>query len=338
MEQLISGVHGLCEKASAVIACVDENVYRHWREVVNGLLGALPLPTHLLIIPAGEESKSTEQALRCWSELSRLGADRNCLLLAVGGGVVCDLTGFLAATYMRGVRCVMLPTTLLAMVDAALGGKNGINLPEGKNLVGTFWDPEGVIADPLWLATLPERELCSGLAEVVKYGMIADPEILTQLESGVWDWNELISVCRTIKEDFVAQDPLDNKGIRRALNFGHTFGHALETCLGYGELRHGEAVAIGMCLALDVSIALELTTPSELDRLERLLVKLALPVQLPDVDVDLLIDTMRRDKKSEQGGLALILSEGAGSVSWAPLVDPELVRQVLERRRVGVCL
>jgi shikimate kinase / 3-dehydroquinate synthase len=203
-----------------------------------------------MILPAGEESKNLELVSYLWKDFLENGLDRNSTVIALGGGVVSDMAGFAASTYMRGIQWIALPTTLLGMVDASLGGKTGIDLPEGKNLVGSFHPPKLVLADPGLLFTLPERELTSGMAEVVKHGIISDPELFGMCKNGM-DWvkqnlEEIVKRAMAVKIQIIEEDPYE-KGDRAALNLGHTVGHAVELVSDF-ELRHGEAVAIGMVM------------------------------------------------------------------------------------------
>lgn len=332
MKNLIPALKEACANASSVILCVDENVFAQWRDEIETAQAALGPDTHLHPVVAGESNKSLEQASSFWGDLVRLGCDRHSVLVAIGGGVTCDLIGFVASTYMRGISCVMIPTTLLAMVDAAIGGKNGINLPEGKNLVGSMLQPTAVLTDSCWLQSLPERELRSGIAEVVKYGLIADIALLDQLDSEPIDWPLLVKRCQEIKQHIVDADPQDREGVRRVLNFGHSFAHAFEAITSYEQLRHGEAVAVGMLCAMELSKELGHVSDDEVLHLERLLTQLGLPTRLDGIDVDAVMLIMLRDKKVVAGCLRLILARGWGEVFFADNVDMNLLRAVLERR------
>jgi 3-dehydroquinate synthase len=287
------------------------------------------------ILPPGESEKTLARFAEAIAALAELRASRDATVVALGGGVVGDLAGFAAACWMRGVDFVQLPTTLLAMVDSSVGGKTAVDLPQGKNLVGAFHQPGAVIADIDTLATLPLRELRAGLAEVVKYGAIRDPEFFAWIEQHAAallarDEGALIEAversCRH-KAEIVARDEHES-GERALLNFGHTFGHALETASGYGELLHGEAVAIGMVMAARLSSALGHAPPEDAERLARLLAHLGLPLFPRSAsDPVALLELMRLDKKAVSGKLRLILWRGLGHAEVVGGVpDTEILR------------
>jgi 3-dehydroquinate synthase len=276
----------------------------------------------ILAVPAGEHSKSAEMAEVLWNGLLELGADRRTVVVAVGGGVIGDLAGFAAATFARGLAFVQVPTTLLAQVDSSVGGKVGINLPGAKNMVGAFWQPRGVLIDTAVLATLGDREYRSGLAEVVKYGVILDAEFFAYLEGRVAEMNRrddetLRYVVRRsceLKAQVVAADEREETGQRAVLNYGHTFCHALETLTGYEQLLHGEAVAIGMLCASRLAERLGRIDQSVTQRQRALLEALHLPVDLPQVDHEEMLAVMSRDKKAQHGRLRFVLPSRLGHV------------------------
>ena len=278
-----------------------------------------------LILPDGEASKTLDHSAEVFAALAALGASRDATILALGGGVIGDLAGFAAACWMRGIDFLQMPTTLLAMVDSSVGGKTGVNLPAGKNLIGAFHQPRAVVADTSTLATLPEREYRSGLAEVVKYGAIGDPAFFAWLEAQADALNardeaalaQAIAISCRHKAGIVARDEHE-QGERALLNFGHTFGHALETATGYGSLLHGEAVAIGMLMAARLSTALGRAPGADAQRLQALLARLGLPVAAPAGDTARLLELIRLDKKNLSGRVRLILWRGIGA---AELVD-----------------
>ena len=286
-----------------------------------------------LLLDDGERFKTVESAARVWQALAELGAQRNATLIALGGGVIGDMGGFAAACWMRGIDFVQLPTTLLAMVDSSVGGKTGVNLPQGKNLVGAFWQPRLVLADIDTLTTLPEREYRAGLAEVVKYGAIGDPDFFAWLEKHVDALTArdtdviaeaVLRSCRH-KAGVVARDERET-GERALLNFGHTYGHALETIGDYRQWLHGEAVAIGMVLAAQLSAALGLADRTDAERLQMLLTRLGLPTARPDnADPDRVVALMRLDKKSLSDRLRLILWRGIGRAEIVDGVDAEAI-------------
>lgn len=295
----------------------------------------------LLEVPSGESSKSIDAAGRLWNEFARQGVDRGTHVVAVGGGVVGDLAGFVAATFARGLPVWQVPTTLVAQVDSAIGGKTGINLGSGKNLVGVFWQPRGVVADIETLATLPPREFISGLAEVVKYGVILDPAFFGWLEehaAAVLARQSAALVhaverSAAIKADVVARDERETSGLRAALNYGHTFAHAYETAAGYGTLLHGEAVAIGMARAARLAERLGRLPYEVVARQDALLRLLQLPVVPPSglPDAAALIAIMGRDKKTLDGKLRFVLPSRIGHVELVDGVPGDVVRGVLQQ-------
>lgn len=301
------------------------------------LAGLGDLATASLVLPDGEAYKTLECCAQVFDALAALKANRDACLVALGGGVIGDLAGFAAATWMRGVDFIQIPTTLLAQVDSSVGGKTGVNLAAGKNLVGAFHQPRAVVIDTGTLATLPPREYRSGLAEVVKYGAIGDAEFFAWLEANAAALaarddaavGEAIAKSCAHKAGVVARDERED-GERALLNFGHTFGHALETSAGYGTLLHGEAVAIGMVLAARLSAELGRAPAADTQRLERLLAALGLPTALPPGhDAQHLLALMRLDKKNLSGRLRLILWHGIGDAQIVPDVDEGAIGNVL---------
>ena len=324
-------------KATAALVVTDANVGPHAGGVVSGLR-ELGLAVILEAIPVGEAAKSLAVASQLYDRLADVNADRNCLVVAVGGGVVGDLAGFVAATYNRGLRLLMVPTTLLAMVDSSVGGKVAINHPKGKNLIGAFHQPVGVWIDPGYLTTLPEAEYRSGLAEVVKYGVILDAEFFETLEKNTTGLlardpgllERVIARCCRLKADVVEKDEREETGLRAVLNYGHTFAHAFEAVGGYGRWRHGEAVAAGMVCASRLAERLGLVPPEVTGRQVRLLAALGLPVApLADWSVAAVIEAMYRDKKAVAGRLRFVLPTAIGQVKVVENVPDELVREVL---------
>jgi 3-dehydroquinate synthase len=329
----------LPKTATALVMC-DANTQAHGR-AVEAALAAEGLRTGFAAVPAGESSKCLEQLATLYDALYDLAADRKTAVVAVGGGVIGDLAGFAAATYNRGLPLVMVPTSLLAMVDSSVGGKTGVNHPRGKNLIGSFHQPAGVWIDLDYLATLPEREYLSGLAEVVKYGVILDAEFFDYLETNakaVRDrkselLSHVVSRCCRLKADVVEKDEHETTGLRAVLNYGHTFAHAYETCAGYGTLLHGEAVAIGMTDAARLAHRLNLVGADFVERQCKLLETLWLPTSpLAEFATDDLVAVMRRDKKAVGGKMRFILPTGRGAVKLFDDVPEALVRSVLESR------
>lgn len=290
-----------------------------------------------VLLPDGEAHKDWATLQSIYDHLLERECDRKTVLFALGGGVVGDITGFAAATYMRGVPFLQVPTTLLAQVDSSVGGKTAINHPLGKNMIGAFYQPERVVIDLDTLATLPAREYASGLAEVIKYGPIADAGFLDWIEANLdallaRDTEALTHAVRRsceIKAEVVGADERE-AGLRAILNFGHTFGHAIEGALGYGAWLHGEAVGCGMVLAARLSAELGLVTPAVVDRLERLIARAGLPVQAPALPFDAWMRWMRVDKKAEAGAVRFVVIEAVGRAAMRPAPD-ELVQRVIER-------
>jgi 3-dehydroquinate synthase len=288
-------------------------------------------------LPDGEAHKDWPTLNLVFDALLGAGCDRKTTLFALGGGVIGDLTGFAAACYMRGVPCVQVPTTLLAQVDSSVGGKTAINHALGKNMIGVFNQPLRVVADLDTLATLPERELVAGLAEVIKYGPIADAGFLAWIEANLdalkaRDERSLAHAIKCsceIKARVVAQDERES-GLREILNFGHTFGHAIETAQDYGTLNHGEAVAVGMVLAARLSTVLGLATDTDAMILRDLLQRFGLPTAPPaGLDAGTLLGHMRLDKKARASGLRFVLWDGLGRARLVPDVPEDAVRAVL---------
>jgi 3-dehydroquinate synthase len=295
---------------------------------------------HTVALPDGEGYKTWETLNQIFDALLAQGCDRKTVLYALGGGVVGDMTGFAAASYMRGVPFVQVPTTLLAQVDSSVGGKTGINHPAGKNMIGAFYQPRLVVCDLDTLATLPERELSAGLAEVIKYGPIADVGFLDWLDAHIEglrqrDPEALAHAVRRsceIKAEVVGQDERES-GLRAILNFGHTFGHAIEAGLGYGTWLHGEAVGCGMVLAAHLSARLGLVDAAFVARLTSLIERAGLPVRAPQLDATdnagRYLALMRVDKKAEAGEIRFVLIDGAGRAVVRSAPDA-LVREVID--------
>ena len=290
------------------------------------------------VIAAGEAEKTLANFGTVIEALATLGATRDATVIALGGGVIGDMAGFAAACWMRGIDCVQLPTTLLAMVDSSVGGKTAVDIPQGKNLVGAFHPPRAVIADTSVLRSLPPRELRAGLAEVVKYGAIIDAEFLHWLDAHrdallAGDDDALaIAVARSCahKAAITERDPFEH-GERALLNFGHTFGHAIEAEQGYGDgLNHGEAVAVGMVLAARLSAALGMAQASDADTLQALLARFGLPTGIPQgLVADALLARMRLDKKAQASGLRFVLWDGPGQARVVADVAEDAVLGVL---------
>ena len=275
-----------------------------------------------IVLPDGEEEKNVDNLMRIFDTLLQNKCDRKTTLLALGGGVIGDMTGFAAATYMRGVPFVQVPTTLLAQVDSSVGGKTAINHPLGKNMIGAFYQPQSVLADTATLMSLPLRELSAGLAEVIKHGAIIDAEFFRWQEDHMpelmaRDDQALAYAIRRsceIKADVVRQDEREG-GLRAILNFGHTFGHAIEAGLGYGEWLHGEAVGCGMVMAADLSVRMGYLEPADRERIVALVRAAGLPIVAPDLGVHRWLELMEVDKKNEDGKIRFILLKPLGTAT-----------------------
>jgi 3-dehydroquinate synthase len=313
---------------------------RIWR--LHGRLLAPLIPRREpILMPDGERYKTLTTVSRIYDALIRAAADRATTIVAFGGGVVGDVAGFAAASYLRGVPVVQVPTTLLAQVDAAVGGKVGVNHAQGKNLVGAFYPPAAVVADPLVLATLPRRQFRSGLYEVVKYGMIASRHLFDRIADGLPDifarepavLRLLVAESCRIKADVVGQDELE-RGPRRVLNFGHTVGHALETITRYRRYLHGEAVALGMLVVAELAVARGVMSSTDRDRLVQLIMQMGPLPALGDLSAAAALAAIRLDKKVAAGRLHLVLPLGIGSVAIVgDVTDKELTRAM---RKTGM--
>lgn len=327
---------GLRGKCAIVTSKVVSMLYGNY---VSDILREGGFTPYVIDVPDGEQCKSFEVLLKLYDELINAGFDRSSTIIALGGGSVGDVAGFVAATYMRGINYVQVPTTFLAQVDAAIGGKAAINHPKGKNLIGVFYQPQLVLIDVDFLKTHGDRDLRSGLAEVVKYGAVLDREFFKYLDeysSKLLDVgsSELLYAIRRsceFKASVVERDEFDRVGIRALLNYGHTVGHALESFSNY-ELRHGEAVSMGMCYEAKISVAMGLARESVVKSLTNLLSKLGLPteVKLRDEDLDKVIELMKRDKKAVSGRIAMVLLKDIGNGVLVRDVPEAVVREVFK--------
>ena len=289
-----------CEKSSSIYIVTNTTVAPLYAQRLTKTLEKLGKPVRRIVLPDGESYKDWKNLQLIFDALLTHGADRQTMLVALGGGVIGDMTGFAAASFMRGIRFIQVPTTLLAQVDSSVGGKTGINHPLGKNMIGAFHQPEAVIADLNTLKTLPPRELSAGLAEVIKHGAIADAQFLDWIEAN----SKALLACDTeamahavlrsceIKSAVVSADEREG-GIRATLNFGHTFGHAIEAGMGYGEWLHGEAVGCGMVLGADLSCRLGHITQVEVDRLTKIIQSMSLPIKPPKFGAERYMELMR---------------------------------------------
>lgn len=334
---LLDELGRVCRSLQLGPTCIivsDSHVDLQYGERAERRLEEAGFIVHRVVVPAGETSKSPERLLALYGRAVKAGLGRDGFAVALGGGVVGDLAGFFAATYLRGIPFVQVPTSLMAMVDSSVGGKTGINLTAGKNLVGAFHQPACVVIDVDTLKTLPRREFISGLAEVVKYGVIRDAVLFEKLEHEAdavvqysWkDWPETIARCCQIKADVVAQDERES-GLRAILNFGHTFGHALEQVTAYSRWLHGEAVAVGMVFAARLSARVLGTPRDDVERVVRLLSRLGLPVSPDKGDWDALRRAMAADKKTRAAQLQFVLMRKIGDVVYRCAVSEETLRE-----------
>lgn len=327
-----------------VLIVSNETVSKLFLAKVQALLSDFEVVVCLL--PDGEQHKTQASVDKIYDCLMTYRFGRDCTMIALGGGVIGDMVGFAAASFMRGVRFIQMPTTLLSQVDSSVGGKTGINHPLGKNMIGAFWQPVCVVADMGAIASLPDREFSAGMAEVIKYGLIMDAPFLDWL----WDnrtkilakdkayLSAMVRQSCAYKADIVAQDETE-QGCRAWLNFGHTFGHAIEGATGYGAWLHGEAVAVGMVQAMCLSYALGQVSERDVGQVIELLQAFGLPVVPPDCDSEILLDFMARDKKVQAGKLRFITLQSLGLATIDGNVPLDLVRAVLklpyERMRQG---
>jgi 3-dehydroquinate synthase len=328
-----------CRKQGFSSRCAiisDQNVAPIYAERAEAILKKSGFAPTLIIIPAGEKAKSLKQVAQCYDTLAGRRLERRSFIVALGGGVVGDLAGFVAATYLRGLPFVQVPTTLLAQVDSSVGGKVGVNLGAGKNLVGAFHQPRVVLCDLDTLQTLPEREFKAGLAEVIKYGIIYDARLFSLLERELPQilrkqeqlLQKIIARCCEIKAEVVARDETET-GERAILNFGHTIGHALEAITRYGKLLHGEAISVGQVAAAWLSTRLTGLPEEEAARIERIFQRAGLPTRmsLSARQFEQMLAAMKLDKKVSSGEIKFVLAGKIGAVKWGHAVPEPLIRQ-----------
>ena len=316
----------------------DKNVARHYAAVAGKSLRDAGFDPFTVTVPAGETAKSLKTVQSCYDQLAAHRLERKSFIVALGGGVVGDLAGFVAATYLRGVSFVQVPTTLLAQVDSSVGGKVGVNLRAGKNLVGAFYQPRLVLCDLETLKSLPPREYRAGLAEVIKYAIIYDAALMARLERDLAKLlkldprilAEVVARCCEIKAEVVGQDETEG-GLRAILNFGHTIGHALEAISRYGKYLHGEAISVGQVAAAEISAALLNLPQIDLERITGLFRRAGLPtsVELNKRQMKQLFAAMRLDKKVSDGRIKFVLARRIGEVQWGQNVPDELIRETL---------
>ena len=322
-----------------VLIVSNPEIFGHYGEICIESLKAAGFETCTHIIPAGEQHKHLQSIQQVYDTALNNHIERSSTLVALGGGVIGDMTGFSAATWLRGVNFVQVPTSLLAIVDASVGGKTGVNHPQGKNLIGAFYQPKLVAIDSNLLKTLPPREFRAGMAEVIKYGVIWDEDLFGKLEhhqhldtlENVGDalLETIITRSCQAKAEVVSQDEKES-GIRAILNYGHTIGHAVESLTDYKQFVHGEAVAIGMVAAGKIAIEMGLWTQSEADRQDVLITKTGLPTDIPDrISAEDILETIKSDKKVKAGKVRFILPTGIGKVTITDKVTPEIITKAL---------
>ncbi|MEM8778808.1 MAG: 3-dehydroquinate synthase [Cyanobacteria bacterium P01_G01_bin.49] len=334
--EYLSSLH-LGEKTLVVS---NPEIFNFYGQTVVNTLKACGFKVFTHLIPPGEPHKTLDSISQIYDIALKHRLERSSTLLALGGGVIGDMTGFAAATWLRGVNFIQVPTSLLAMVDASIGGKTGVNHPQGKNLIGAFYQPRLVFIDPTVLETLPLREFRAGMAEVIKYGVIWDQELFTQLEQAKTLDNlenfsqELLQIIITrscqAKVDVVSQDEKE-AGLRAILNYGHTIGHAIESLTGYGSINHGEAVAMGMVAAGRIAAKLGMWTEKEVEQQDKLIQKTALPVTIPrNLNISDILKSLQLDKKVKAGKVRFILPTEIGNVMISDRVTSEVIQRVLE--------
>ncbi|RCJ19596.1 3-dehydroquinate synthase [Nostoc minutum NIES-26] len=322
-----------------VLVVSNPTIFKHYGEKAIASLKSAGFEVASCSLPAGERYKNLNSIQKLYDIALENRLERSSTMVALGGGVIGDMTGFAAATWLRGINVVQVPTTLLAMVDSSIGGKTGVNHPHGKNLIGAFHQPRSVLIDPEVLKTLPMREFRAGMAEVIKYGVIWDAELFSQMEASKnlnqlrYIKPELISTILTrscqAKADVVGKDEKE-AGLRAILNYGHTIGHAVESLTGYRLVNHGEAVAIGMVAAGQIAVDLGLWQQEDTERQNALIQKAGLPTKLPDgVDIEAIIEALQLDKKVKAGKVRFILPTQIGVVTIKDDVPSEIIRKVL---------
>jgi 3-dehydroquinate synthase len=324
-------------RPSKVAIVSNKTIFPLYRDIVLRSLKEQNIAPEIILLPDGEEYKDLLWTYYIHGELLKAKFDRSSILIALGGGVVGDITGFAASTYMRGIRYVQVPTTLLSQVDSSVGGKTGVNHPLGKNMIGSFYQPSFVLVDIDTLKTLPEREFYAGMAEIIKYGVIEDGELFEYLKTEKEDilalGKGIINIIKRsceIKAYVVSQDERE-AGLRAILNFGHTIGHAVETVTGYKKFLHGEAIAIGMCAAAVLAVKMNIFSQSESSRIEELVRMYNLPSEIPaGLSTQDMISAMEIDKQATSGRMKFILPESIGTVRIEDDVDRQLIKAVIE--------
>jgi 3-dehydroquinate synthase len=322
-----------------VLVVSNPSIFKHYGEMVVSAIAQAGFTVEHCILPPGERYKTAATVQKIYDAALAMGLERSSTMVALGGGVVGDMTGFAAATWLRGINVIQVPTTLLAMVDSSIGGKTGMNHPKGKNLIGAFHQPRLVVIDPTVLKTLPAREFRAGMAEVIKYGVNWDRDLFEALEQAQrLDQLRYVSgdLLQTIvthscqaKAHVVTQDEKE-AGLREILNYGHTIGHAVESVTGYRLINHGEGVAIGMVAAGEIAVAMDWWSRAECDRQNALIAKCGLPTQLPTgIDLGAIVAKLQTDKKVKAGQVRFVLPQTIGRVAVTDQVTPAVINPVL---------
>ncbi len=325
---------------SDAVIITNSRIRRLYAKQLQKALNTLKISTHIFNVLDSEKSKSISEYVKIISKISSIDTKKRLFLIALGGGVVGDLTGFMAATYKRGIPYIQIPTTLLAQVDSAIGGKTAIDLPSGKNLVGAFCQPKLVYSNINLIKSLPPRQIRSGLAEVVKYGIIVDVKLFKYIEKNykrILDLDNsclsyIIRSCSSIKAKIVENDERETSGLRTILNFGHTIGHALETAAGYSNLNHGEAISIGMVCSAEIAHLMGILPAEELLRIIKLLNMLKLPQQAKKGDLKAVLNAFYRDKKFINGRIRMVIPSRIGHVFVTENIPYNLIKKVIKKR------
>jgi 3-dehydroquinate synthase len=336
LPSIISGISKKCP----VVVITDRNVIAGSGRLLSGVLNKVANPTVKIVLDPGERSKSLRVFENTVKKITLATKGHKPIVVAAGGGVVGDLAGFVAATYRRGVPLVQVPTTLLAQVDSSVGGKVGVDLPEAKNIIGAFYQPRAVLSDTRFLKSLEPRQVRNGLAEVIKYAVIKDPDLYGYLEKNIQKavsrdsgfMEKIVSVCAGIKAGVVEKDEFDSKDLRIVLNFGHTLGHAVETASGYSDkYNHGESIGLGMLMAGDIGVSLGIFASRDLERMKSLISYAGLPVALERIPVKKVLEACRYDKKFTSGINRFVVPVSIGRVKIVEDVPESFIRGAVKR-------
>ncbi|MCG2710911.1 MAG: 3-dehydroquinate synthase [Candidatus Omnitrophica bacterium] len=322
------------------VIITNTRVRRLYARELQNALNTLNISAHIFNVPDSEKSKSISEYVKIISKISAMDTKKRLFLIALGGGVVGDLTGFIAATYKRGIPYIQIPTTLLAQVDSAIGGKTALDLPSGKNLIGAFYQPKLVYSNINLIKSLPSRQIRCGLAEVVKYGIIVDTKLFGYIEKNykkILDLDNsslgyIINASSLIKAKIVENDERETTGLRTILNFGHTIGHSLETAAGYSNLDHGEAISIGMVCSAEIAHAMGILPADELKRIIKIMKILNLPQEAKKVDIKAVLGAFLRDKKFINGHIRMVLPSRIGHVFVTENIPYNLIKKVIKKR------